>query len=138
MTLVINKNYLHKMTRVNSSKLEHYQHEFQTWERMLDFFKQENSFLKTRLSEVLDQKIDKEFLANAEHFQNKFIIQDEFMDELKHDIREVKGIFEKNITAIGLDKVTENKYKRLRNEIEYLEKSFSSVKNDFNDYLLSV
>ncbi len=138
MRLGINQNYLHKMTRVNSSKLEHYQHEFQTWERMLDFFKQENAFLKTRLSEVLDQKIDKEFLANAEHFQNKFIIQDEFMDELKHDIREVKGMVEKNIYPEGLDKLTVSKYKRLRNEMEYLEKSFAALRNDFNEYLLSV
>jgi hypothetical protein len=105
---------------------------------MLDFFKQENAFLKTRLSEVLDQKIDKEFLANAEQFQNKFIIQDEFMDELKHDIREVKGTVEKIIYPEGLAKITVSKYKRLRNEMEYLEKSFAALRNDFNDYLRKV
>ncbi len=124
------------MTRVNSSNLSHYHHEFSTWERMIGFFKQENTFLKTRLSEVLDQKTDRDFLAYAEHFQNQFILQDEFMDELKHDIREVKNLLDENAVTEDIKNKTENKYKRLRNEIEYLEKSFSALKNEFNNYLL--
>ena len=126
------------MTRVNKSNLAHFHHEFHTWERMLDFLKQENTYLKTRLSEVLDQKTDRDFLANAEHFQNQFIIQDEFIDELRHDIREVKNLLDESAIIEDIKNTTENKYKRLRNEIEYLEKNYSALKNDFNNYLLQV
>ena len=62
------------MASVKLSKPDQFHHENKTWRRLLDFFKQENSFLKTRLSEVLDKSTDKNFLALAEHFQNKFIL----------------------------------------------------------------
>lgn len=109
---------------------------------MLEYFKQENAFLKTRLSEVVDRNTDREFLALAEHFQNQFIIKDEFMDELRHDVNEMEtnvkatpGVLK---TAITPDKKMETKQNKLRNEIEYLEKNFTQLKNEFNKYLVSV
>jgi hypothetical protein len=128
------------MTNSNTAKLDQYRHEYRTWQRMLEFFKQENAFLKTRLSEVVDKNTDKEFLALAEHFQNQFIIKDDFIGELKHDINEIEAITKdgpgalKNLT----DKRVEAKHIKLRNEIEYLEKSFTQLKNEFNKYLVSV
>jgi len=71
-----------------TDKMDQYQHETSMWARSLDFFKQENNYLKNRLSEVVDKTSDKYFLAQAEHFQNQFIIKDEFIDELKHDVNE--------------------------------------------------
>ena len=41
-----------------SNKTEQFLHENITWKRLLDFFIQENSFLKTRLSEVVDRETD--------------------------------------------------------------------------------
>jgi len=128
------------MTSSYTAKLDQYRHEYLTWKRMLEFFKQENAFLKTRLSEVVDRNTDKEFLALAEHFQNQFIIKDEFMDELRHDVNEleasIKGTNSSAITAP--DKKIETKQTKLRNEIEYLEKNFTQLKNEFNKYLVSV
>jgi L-lactate utilization protein LutC len=128
------------MTNSYISKLDQYHHEHLTWERMLDFFKQENSFLKTRLSQVLDRKIDKEFLALAEHFQNEFIIKDDFIDELKHDISEMEKAVKESTLAMKIvpDIKVETKHNKLRNEMEYLEKNFTQLKNEFNKYLVSV
>ena len=128
------------MTNSYISKLDQYRFEHLTWERMLDFFKQENAFLKTRLSQVLDRKIDNEFLALAEQFQNQFIIKDDFIDELKHDINEMeRAIKESTLTMkIVPDIKVENKHNKLRNEMEYLEKNFAQLKNEFNKYLVSV
>ncbi len=128
------------MTNSYISKLDQYRFEHLTWERMLDFFKQENAFLKTRLSQVLDRKIDSEFLALAEQFQNQFIIKDDFIDELKHDINEMeRAIKESSVTMkIVPDIKVENKHNKLRNEMEYLEKNFAQLKNEFNKYLVSV
>jgi len=121
------------------SILDQHRYEHRTWLRMLDFFKQENAFLKTRLSEVLDHNTDKQFLALAEQFQNQFIIKDDFIDELKHDINELDQLYA--IMMIGPkpgNKNPEMKQNKLRNEMEYLEKSFAELKNEFNKYLISV
>lgn len=121
-------------------KLEQYHHENSTWERMLDFFKQENAFLKNRLSEVLDTKTDTDFLALAEHFQNQFIIKDDFIDELRHDIHTMEAELKKSFIndEVILEKKLIKKHEKLRNEMEYLEREFAALKNEFNKYLVTI
>jgi len=120
-----------------SNKLEQFHHENLTWVRSLDFFKQENNFLKNRLSEVVDNTSDKDFLAQAEHFQNQFIIKDEFVDELKHDVNEQeKTLMDRYIkTGNGIDEQVIQRQKNLREQMEYLEKDFTNLRNEFNNYL---
>ena len=111
-----------------------FQHEHKTWSRLLEFFKQENAFLKNRLAEVVDQNTDKIFLAHAEHFQNKFIIKDEFIDELRHDINTLKDSLTVKPETLIHNKLIKRQEK-LRNEMEYFEKDFNQLKNEFNKYL---
>ncbi len=124
---------------MEKNKTDQVLQECMAWERLLDFFKQENSHLKTRLSEVLDNKTDKDFLALAEHFQNQFILKDEFVDEMSHDVREQ----EQNLLILADKKATIEerlikKQQKIRNEMEFLEKDFNRMKNEFNKYLVSV
>jgi len=125
-----------KSTKVNNI-LEQFHHENMTWVRSLDFFKQENNYLKNRLSEVVDITSDKTFLAQAEHFQNQFIIKDEFVDELKHDINEQEKILTTKYikTSNGIDEPVIVRQKNLREQMEYLEKDFTNLRNEFNNYL---
>lgn len=120
-------------------KSEHFEQECAAWLRLLDFLKQENSFLKTRLSVVVDHKTDREFLNEAEHFQNLFIIKDEYIREIAKD---AKMHNEKLKQAILLKKDIEDKLirqqQKLRNEMDHLEKEFIRMKNDFNKKLLAV
>ncbi len=125
------------MATVKISRPEQFLHENKTWNRLLEFFKQENAFLKTRLAEVVDHRTDKEFLTLAEQFQNKFIIKDEYIDELRHDVNlQQQGLNEKDNEQ--LDRNTLKKQEKLRNEMEYFEKDFTKLKNEFNKYLSSV
>ena len=109
------------------------------WLRTLDFIKQENNFLKNRLSAVVDNQSDKSFLAQAEHFQNQFIIKDEFIDELKHDvneqIREVKIYGMKNAELNRHAKSFANMQDNLRDQMTYLEKELTSLRNEFYAFL---
>lgn len=125
------------MATVKISKPDQFLHENKTWKRLLEFFKQENSFLKTRLAEVVDHRTDKEFLALAEHFQNKFIVKDEYIDELRHDINIQEEALIKKDSDLT-DSKTIKHQEKLRNEMEYFEKDFSNLKNEFNKYLSSV
>ena len=125
------------MDAVKISNSDQFNHENKTWKRLLEFFKQENIFLKNRLAEVLDNNIDKEFLALAEQFQNKFILKDEFIDELGHDINILDRDLRHKEKCMPDDKLIK-KQEKLRNEMEYFEKDFCQLKNEFNKYLVSV
>ncbi len=125
------------MATVKISRPEQFLHESKTWNRLLEFFKQENAFLKTRLAEVVDHRTDKEFLTLAEQFQNKFIIKDEYIDELRHDVNLQQQNLNKNVDELP-DRDTLKKQEKLRNEMEYFEKDFTKLKNEFNKYLSSV
>lgn len=111
-----------------------FQHEHKTWSRLLEFFKQENIFLKNRLAEVLDQRTDNDFLALAEHFQNRFIIKDEYIDELRHDINSQENSLSVKDEFL-IDNELARRQQKLRNEMEYFEKNFNQLKNEFNKYL---
>ena len=120
--------------------MDNYKHESLEWVRSLDFFKQENNYLKNRLSEVVDKTTNKYYLAEAEHFQNQFIIKDEFIDELKHDVNELNRlIINQSVLVNGKSAEIEEKYRlnqdNLREQMLYLEKDFTTLRNEFQKYL---
>ena len=131
---------MEKEVSIAASKTKQFYYENLTWERLLDFFKQENAILKNRLSEVVDQLTDKDFIELAEHFQNVFIIKDEFIDELRHDINDHEILLNTLLVATDekADKKILKKQEKLRNEMEALEKDFTKDKNQFNKYLASI
>jgi len=125
-----------------SAKLDQYQHENLSWSRSLEFFKQENAHLKDRLTQVVDKTSDRNFLAQAEHFQNQFIIKDEFIDELKHDVNEqarmIKDYSKKGLNGLEVGVTPfSSVQEKLREQMLYLEKDFSALRNEFNTYLSS-
>lgn len=113
-------------------------HETQTWVRSLDFYKQENAYLKTRLSQVVDNNSDKVFLVTAEHFHNRFIFIDEYIKELKQDARmqlemikqSLAGHHAQDLTMAGL-------HKKLRGEMSRFEKDIYNLKNEFNEKMVN-
>lgn len=131
---------MEKEVSIAANKTKQFYYENLTWERLLDFFKQENAILKTRLSEVVDQLTDKDFIELAEHFQNVFIIKDEFIDELRHDINNHEILLNTLLASTDerADKKILKKQEKLRNEMEALEKDFMKDKNQFNKYLASI
>lgn len=137
---IIKDSMFESMTSSYVSIQEQYHHEHMTWERLLAFFKQENAFFKTRLSEVLDRDMGKDLLALAEHFQNQFIVKDEYIDELKHDVHEIDVILQQDMRAARNtpDKRMEARHNKLKEEVEFLEKNFTELKKEFNDYLISL
>lgn len=122
---------------IMSAALDQFQFENMTWSRSLDFFKQENAHLKDRLSEIVDKTSDKHILAQAEHFQNQFIIKDEFIDELKHDINEqaklIKDCSRKNQNGtVDFCSIQD----KLREQMQYLEKDFAELRKAFYEYII--
>ena len=57
------------------------------WLRELDFYKGELAILTKRLEEVIKANTHQEVTSQVEHFQNKFIVLKEVIDNLSHDIK---------------------------------------------------
>jgi len=128
------------MIKDHSSISGQNRYEHLTWLRILDFIRQENAALKTRLSQVLDYITDQDFLNMAEHFQNRFVLKDDCIDELKRDIKLLERSFERVVSEVKVpgEANLQAMHTRLRNEMEAFEMSFIQLKNQFNRHLASL
>ena len=103
--------------------------EYKRWEILLSTLKNENEFLMLQLSQVLDGKVDKQFILKAEYFQNEFIAKDENIKDMINDIKaELRLIYN---TKDKLPVKNLLKHEKLKNEIKYFERNFSSLKTEF-------
>jgi hypothetical protein len=124
----------------DSSTLNQFQFEIHSWIRLVEFLNQENTYLKNRLSEVIDQIKDIENLALAEHFQNQFIVKDDVYDHILHNLkkqahewREIKMVTSKDIR----DELAKTQ-KYLRDQIEFIERDHALMTKDYNTYLAAL
>ena len=90
----------------DENKINQLQVEVNTWKRLLNFFRDENVYLKNRLSEILKNGFDRKLLEEFENFQTKFINQDEVISFLRNDIAD-------------LDKLLLNEKLRDRNKLKH-------------------
>ncbi len=135
--IFVEENCMIYMSQNYISKLPQYLHEYQSWERLLDFFNQENAFLKTRLSKVLDDDGDTKLLSFAEKFQNQFLYNDDYIREVKQEIALLKA---SAISFIETNKIAEQilfikRHKKLSAQLTYFEGRFAKLKNEFNGHL---
>lgn len=124
----------------DSSTLNQFQFEVHAWIRLIEFLNQETTYLKNRLSEVIDQIKDRENLALAEHFQNQFIVKDDVYDHIMHDLKkqsykwkEIKSISSKEQQE-DLKKIRKN----LSEQIGFIERDHAVLTKDYNSYLETI
>jgi len=60
-----------------SSNTQQYIFENSSWIRLIEYLRQENTHMKNRLSEIIDQITNKESLGLAEQYQNRFLTKDD-------------------------------------------------------------
>lgn len=111
-------------------------HEHTSWQRSLDFFRQENALLKYRLSEMVDNNEQNHFLLIAEYFQNELLLKDEVLNRLMKSVSEFDVEFNK---VPGTKKIPENlirQQEKMRNDILQFEKKFLDLSNEFNEKML--
>ena len=56
------------------------------WKRELLYFKSEIPFFRKKLEEVASKNTAQEVMIQVEHFENKFRIMSENLDEVLHDV----------------------------------------------------
>ena len=124
---------------MNDVYREHSLQECQSWLRELDFLVMEVSFLKTRLSHVVDTSSRRSLIASAESYQNDFIRIEEGVKRL---LAEVKFQNEQLVYTKGL--VDANTSSRIVKSQEYLrsamiklEAEFSGIRKTFNQWVIN-
>lgn len=132
----ISTNYkLTKPGDISGLKLKQLRYEKDTLKRLLDFMLDENVHMKNRLSEVLQEKFDKNLLKGIEVFQSSFIKEDELIGLLRNDVAELDKLLVIEIFDDNIMEVIYKKLSMLRNNIVTAEKQFEKLKLDFNSYL---
>jgi hypothetical protein len=124
----------------DSSTLNQFQFEVHAWIRLIEFLIQENTYLKNRLSEVIDHIKDRENLALAEHFQNQFIVKDDIYDHIIHDLKKQSQKW-KGVTSITSKEVQDDLskiQKNLKDQLEFIERDHAVLTKDYNTYLASL
>lgn len=107
------------------------------WSSELLFWKDEIKVFENQLAEVVNKWTDKSVMAQAEHFQNIFLIQQEGIHTLEHSIR----THEKKLAHLAEARPEEVEEKYFTNHNEFREsmntqrKLFREMKKDFMIFL---
>ena len=105
--------------------------------RSLDFYKEELKYLQKRLADIIKRNTDKDILAQAEQFQNQFIITKDNLSELTHTIKSQLKIVEKLIEKKPnhFDEKTISDGSKFSQNTHNAEKDFAALKLRFNKFL---
>jgi len=123
-----------------NKKYIQFKHENETWLRTLDYFQQENIYLKNRLAQIARTNINNSFLDDLEAYQNRFMDKDAVIAILRYDIALQNDLIEDSNNPVDTDVSSKIilKQNKLREDMQRMEKEFNRLKFDFNNYLSDV
>lgn len=127
MEEVVNKEYISKIHFKN-----------RLWSNQIVFYKEELSIFQERLEEVAIKNTGQEVHMGIEQFQNRFIIQRNELDDLKHWI----NVSEDNLVALAkngqkrADCDTEEDDGVIEDRMNQFVKLYDELKSDFEEFLI--
>ncbi len=107
------------------------------WLNKLSFYQDELEIMKNRLAEIAQKYTSNDVLAQVEHFQNQFIVQDEQLDILKHNINEHEEYLQQRINEnqVAADRQTSSDSPQIRESVASFERIFNGLRQEFNQFL---
>ena len=115
--------------------VQQFQHEHETWKRLLEFTQSENVFLKTRLAQITKGNTSRDLLDEIEYFHNKLLMEDNTIAMLRHDVAEQENCLKREVYEAGsMIKEVRKRQKRLRKEIEIAEQKFNKLQFEFYNF----
>ena len=129
------KNKIVNHTCIPERGLKQFQSEIETWKRLLQSRIEENVLLKIRLSDILKNNYDQNWLEEIEVFQSQFIGQDEIMSLLRKDIANLYDLFTNDLSAKEqIRKTIERTMMKLHNDMTTSANNFNHLKLAFNNF----
>ena len=128
------------MTTTNKNegkKIDVLHFEHIVWIKELEFYKNELKVFNKRLTEVSDRYTSTEVLARLEQFQNKFIVQNEVADILRHDLkRHENELLEiAKDSPVALDHKVLKDHPDMRERMESFVIIYRQLRDEFLEYL---
>lgn len=108
------------------------------WINTLDFCKQEITILEHRMEEIAQRNTGNEVMAELEHFQNQFILQNEVIDEMRHHLKEHENALAKEAKEhpIAIDHKLFTDHGHHREAMATFEKLYRELKAEFMQWLV--
>jgi hypothetical protein len=119
---------------MNILKNNQIEQEQKSWQRTMEFLRQENALLKYRLSEMVDNNEENHFLQTAEYFQNELLIKDDMLKKLIDELQKYTEIIKNNNSSSQILPM----HNKLRNEITIFQKEYLVLSKDFNEKMLKI
>jgi hypothetical protein len=111
--------------------------ECKEWLSQLDLYVKELGIFSSRLKEVVERNSSDDILTHVEHFQNQFILQEEALDTLRHEISLHDQAMARELEAHTI--LDEHDYPGdqfdLRHKIFMQEKLFRELRHEFYNFL---
>jgi hypothetical protein len=113
----------------------HFEH--QLWKGELDFWKDELLYFNNRLSELVTRWINKDVLAQLEHYQNEIILHGGVIEDLEESIEkhEIRIVGQSKTGEDAIDTELAKKHIEFRNKIENQRHIYSELKKEFFRFL---
>ena len=107
------------------------------WIKELEFYKNELKVFNKRLTEVSDRYTSTEVLARLEQFQNKFIVQNEVADILRHDLKSHENELMEiaKDSPVALDHKVLKDHPDMRERMESFVIIYRQLRDEFLEYL---
>jgi hypothetical protein len=118
------------------NKLYNQHAENNEWLNKLKFYDDEISILKNRLSQIATKYKEKEVLAQVEHFQNQFIVQQNNIDEISHTINVDEDALKSEVikNPVAVDHRNIPYHSSEKESIEAFEKNFNELRSEFKNF----
>lgn len=107
------------------------EYEIDSWKRFIFFIQEENMLMKKRLAEIIRNEGENKLLEFIEYYQNTLIIEDNVSALCRKDIMTHENNIEINKQGV---KQFFLEHKKLRKEIELIERFFNKLKFEFNTF----
>ncbi len=110
------------------------------WKRELKYFKSEVPFFRKKLEEVASKNTSQEIMVQVEHFENKFRIMSENLDELLHDVNlKNQAILDQaSIQPKYINVKMIEGYEVIHEEMESTARDFFDTKKAYYNFLAGV
>lgn len=111
--------------------------EYRLWINELNFYKEEIRIFEDHLAALVSRNTDRNFAAQAEHFQNQFFLQKEVIDRIKHEL----GVSERQLAAfvkdhaeVGFESVSMDNHGKLRKDMSIFRNIYKELKEEFRRF----
>ena len=104
--------------------------------RTLDFIKEEQAYIKGKLSILLEHNVEESMVIWAEELQQQILNRESAVQLLKNDIVSIdRQVKLQSPKSSAIDEILSQKLKKFREQIVYLENNFMQWKHEVDTKL---